>query len=124
MGITSHVLFRFLRIRIRDCERFILQPIFWDRSFLVDDFERCLLIPILWLRCLGIRNTGLINPAIWLAVLGVIDLLGRVESWGEVFEKVGLLDLLTVQLNDDGVIGVDDQGVKLRSLDNSGSWGS
>lgn len=37
-------------------------------------------------------------------------------------EKVGLLDLLAVQLDDGGVVWVDDQGVQLGGLDNSCLW--
>lgn len=68
-------------------------------------------------------DLGLINPGVRLLVLGVINLLGWVERRLEVLEKVGLLDLLTVQFDDGGVVGVDDQGVQLGGLDNSGSWG-
>jgi hypothetical protein len=82
------------------------------------------LIPILWLRRFWIRNSGLVNPGVWLAVLGIIDFLGWVKGWREILEKVNLLDLLAVQLDDGGVIGVDNQSVELGCLDDSCSWGS
>jgi hypothetical protein len=61
---------------------------------------------------------------IWLGILGVINLLGWVERGLEVLKKVGLLNLLTVQLDDNSVVGVDNQSVELGGLDNSGCWGS
>lgn len=108
---------------VRNRERLTLKPILGFGGSLIDNLERRILIPILRLGGLWVGDSGLINPGVWLGILRVINLLGGVESWLEVLEKIGLLDLLTIQLNDGSVVGVDDQGVELGGLDNTGRWG-
>ena len=108
---------------VRNGKGLIFQPVLWDGSLLVDNLEWRILIPVLWLLGLWVGNSDGVNPILRLLVFRIINLLGWVESGGEVLEKVGLLDLLAIQLNDGGVIRVDDEGVELSGLDNSGGGG-
>lgn len=102
----------------------VLEPVLGLLSLLVDDLEWCLLVPVLGLLGLGVGDFGLINPGVWLAVLLVVNLLRRVEGWGEVLKKAALLYLLAVLSDGKGVVGVDNEGVELRGLgDLSGRWG-
>jgi len=108
---------------VRNGKGLIFQPVLWDGSLLVDNLEWRILIPVLWLLGLWVWDSDGINPVFGLLVLGVVNLLRWVECGGEVLEEVSLLDLLAIQLNDGGVVGVDDQGVELGGLDNSSCWG-
>jgi len=109
---------------VRNGKGLVLQPVFWYGGFLIDNLEWRILIPVLGLLGLWVGDSDLFNPVFGLLVLGIINLLGWVERGLEVLEKVGFLDLLAVQLNDSCIVGVDDQGVELGGLDNSGGGGS
>lgn len=108
------------RLWVRDGSWLINKPVLGNSRVFVDNLEWRILIPVLWLSSLRISDSGLINPGIWLGVLRVINLLWWVECGSEVLKKVCLLDLLTVLLDNDGVVGVNNQGVKLRGLHDTG----
>jgi len=57
---------------------------------------------------LGISDHGLINPVSGLGILGVVNLLGRVDGRFEVFEKATLLLTLAINENFESIIGAWD----------------
>lgn len=114
---------RLLSLGVRNGERLIDEPVLGHSSLLIDNLEGRILIPILRLLSLRVGNARLVNPVVRLGVLGVVNLRGRVDSWGEVLEEAASLDLLTVLLNDKCVVWVDDEGVQLSSLDDAGRGG-
>lgn len=109
-----------LGLGVGDGEGLIDEPVSRLSGILIDNLVRGILIPVIGLLGIGVLNTGLINPVLGLLVLGVINLLGRVDRRSKVLEEAALLDLLAVDANGVGVVGVDCEGVELSSLDNLG----
>jgi hypothetical protein len=68
-----------LGLRVRDSGRLILEPVFGLGSLLVNNLEWCILIPVLGLLGLWVCNTSLINPVFRLLIVGVVNLLIRVD---------------------------------------------
>lgn len=93
------------------------KPVLRLSGLLVDNLERRILIPVLRLDGIGVSNASLVNPILGLGVLGVINLLGRVDRGSQVLEKATSLGLDTVLLNGEGVVGVNNESVQLGSLD-------
>ncbi len=83
--------FGLLGLRVWDHGGLVIKPVIWLGSFLVGNFERGVFIPIFGLLSLWIWDSGLINPVFWLGVLGIINLLLRVDRWCEVVKKVSFL---------------------------------
>lgn len=108
-----------LGLRVGDREGLIDQPILGHGSLLVDDLERCLLVPVLGLRGFRVGDTGFLNPVLRLLVLRVVDLLIGVDGRREVLQETTLLDLFAVPVDEEGVIGMDNERVELGSLDNA-----
>ncbi|GKT83306.1 hypothetical protein Ct61P_01156 [Colletotrichum tofieldiae] len=101
----------------------ILKPVLGLGGLLINNLEGRVLIPVLGLLGLGVGDAGLVNPVLRLGVLGVVNLLLRVDGGGEVLEKGAGLDLLAVLLDDEGVVGVDNEGVELGGLDDASGGG-
>src|SRR4051794_1630993 len=77
---------RLLSLRIRNACRFVIEPVIWFCSFLVDNLEWRILIPVLWLGSLGIRNPSLVNPVIRLLVFRIVDLGCWIDCGSEIFQ--------------------------------------
>ena len=107
---------RLLGLGVRNAGGFILKPVIRNGGILIHDLEGSFLIPVLGLLGFGVRDLGLVNPGGGLLVLGVVNLLGRVDRRVEVFEKVAVLDSLAVNQDLEGLVGPDDQSVKGSNL--------
>ena len=112
-----------LSLGVGDGGGLVDEPVLGDRSLLIDDLEGGVLIPILGLGSLGVGDAGLVDPVLRLGVVGVVNLLRRVDGRGEVLEEGAALDLNVVLLDSVGVVGVNDEGVELSALDNLGGGG-
>lgn len=116
--------FGLLSLGVRDAGRLVLQPVIGNGGILIDDLEGRLLIPVLGLLGFGVRDLGLIDPVSRLLVLGVVDLLGRVDRGVEVVNKGAVLDGLAVNEDLEGLVGPDDQGVEGGDLGGASGRGS
>jgi len=96
------------------------QPVFGLLGLLVHNLVWRILVPVLWLSGLGIGNTGIVDPALWLLVFGIVNLLVRVDRGGEFFEKAAGSLLHSVNVDGEGVIGVDNESVEGRGLGDAG----
>src|SRR5580765_390967 len=67
-----------------------------------------------WLNlgCVRVRNCGFVNPLCRFLVFRILDLLGRINWWLEIFKNATLLFALAVNENFVSVIGTE---VTLRS---------
>lgn len=110
-----------LGLGVGDGERLIDEPVLRLSSLLIDNLERSVLIPVLGLLGIGVSDAGLVNPGIGLGVLGVVNLLRRVDRGQEVLEQAASLDLLVVLLDDVCVVGVNNERVQLSGLDDASS---
>lgn len=108
--------FGLLSLGVRDGKSFILKPVFGLGSLLIDDLERRVLIPVLRLLSLRVGNAGLVNPVLRLLVVGVVNLLLRVDGRGELVEEATVADDVAAPLDGEGVVGLDNQGVELGGL--------
>lgn len=93
------------RTRIGDGVRLVIQPAFGLHSLLITDLIGGVLIPLLRLFGVGVRDLVLVNPILGLLVLGIVDLLRRVEGRLEVLEQATSLLALAVDENIVGVVG-------------------
>ncbi|KAI6761764.1 hypothetical protein HG531_002317 [Fusarium graminearum] len=112
-----------LSLGVRNGNGLLLEPVLRLGSLLVNDLEGGFLIPVLGLLGLRVRDTGLVNPVLGLLIIGVVNLGGGVDGRGEVLQEAASLDFLVVLLNGIGVVGVDDQSVKLCGLSDLGRRG-
>lgn len=97
---------------IRNCERFVLQPVIRFLSFLIWELIWLILVPIFRLSGLWVWNTGEFNPVFGLLVLGVINLLVWVYSRAEVLEKTAVLGGFIIDQDFEAVVRFNDEGVK------------
>jgi hypothetical protein len=87
-------LLRLLRVGIRDLLGLVVEPALGLRRLLVGDLVGSVLVPVLGLLRLRILDLLLVDPVLRLLVLGIINLLLRVDSRREVFkERAGRLAL-------------------------------
>lgn len=82
---------RKMHTRIRDSQRFVVEPTFRFLGILIENFIGCIFIPVVGFLGIGIRNTLGINPISGLLILRVVDLGGRIDRGREIFEKVATL---------------------------------
>jgi hypothetical protein len=76
------------RTRIRNGQRFIVEPTFRLHGILIENLIRFIFIPVLGLLGIGIRNTLGIHPIFGLHVFGIVNLGGRIDRRREILEKV------------------------------------
>lgn len=110
-----------LGLGVSDGQGLALEPALGLDSLLVKDLEGRILVPVLGLLGLGVGDAGLVDPVIGLGVLGVVNLLGGVHRRGKVLKEGASPDLIPILVDGVGVVGVDDEGVELRRLDNLGA---
>lgn len=107
----------FLSLGVRNREGLVNKPILGLLSLLINDLEGSILVPIIRLGGIGVGDSGFINPVLGLRILGVVNFLGRVDGRVEVLEEAPSLDLVVVLLDDIRVVRVNNESVKLSSLD-------
>jgi len=112
--------FGLLSLRVGNRGRLVLKPILRLCSFLVNNLKRRLFVPVLGLLGLRVSDAGLINPVLGLLVLGVVDLLLRVDRGAEVLEQCAVANRLAVDLDLEAIVGLNDQGVESGGLDDTG----
>jgi hypothetical protein len=115
-------IFRLLSLWVGNGGGLVLEPILRLGSFLIDNLERRLLIPVFRLLSLRISDAGLVNPVLRLLVLGVVNLLVRVDRGAKVLEQCAVADGLAINLNFKAVVGLHDKGVESSGLDDAGHW--
>lgn len=84
----------------------------------IGDHDRSILIPVVGLSSSDVVNFSFIDPRFGLEVLGVINLLRRVDSRVKVFQQATLPDGLVVDENLKGLIRAS-PGVSKRRLEHS-----
>lgn len=115
---------RLLGLGVGDDGRLLVKPVLGLLSLLVNNLVGRILIPVLRLRRLGVSDLGLVNPVLGLLVFGVIDLLGRVDSGREVLKEGAVADRVAVDLDLEGLVGLDNEGVESRRLGDAGRRGA
>ena len=103
--------FWLLSFRIWDHGRLVVKPIGRFGSFFVHNLERGVLIPVIWLLCIRIWDPGLINPILRLHIFRIFNLLFRIDRRGEFFEEATILHRLPIDLDHEGLVWLDDEGV-------------
>jgi hypothetical protein len=112
-----------LGLRVGDLERLVLEPVGGLLSLGVLNLEGSLLIPVSRLLCLGVRDLSLLNPVGGLLVFRVVNLVGGVDCGGEVLEERTGLERSAIDLELEGLIGADDEGVEGGLLADAGHGG-
>lgn len=115
--------FGLLGLGVRNGRGLILQPILRLLSLLINNLVGSILVPVLRLLGLRVGNLSLVNPVLGLAVVGVVNLLRRVDGGGEVLEEGAVADRLAVDLDLEGLVGLDNEGVEGRGLGDTGRRG-
>lgn len=114
--------FGLLGLRIGDGQWLILQPVFRLSGFLVDNLIGSLLIPVFRLGSFGVSDLDFVNPVTRLLVLGVVNLLGGVDSGSKVLQESTVLDVVAVNQDLEGLVGLDDEGVDGGGLLGARDW--
>mmetsp|Transcript_37211 Transcript_37211/g.120454 ORF Transcript_37211/g.120454 Transcript_37211/m.120454 type:complete len:678 (+) Transcript_37211:39-2072(+) len=109
---------RRLRRRVWDLKRLVGLPRVRPLRRRVLDQARRLLVPVVRLDRGGVGHLRLVDPVGGLGVVGVVDLLRRVDWGGErrLVEQRGRPDLLAVDEDLDLALGRDDRRVQVRLL--------
>lgn len=113
-----------LGLRVRDSGGLVLEPVVRLGGSLVNNLEWSVLVPVLWLGSLRVGHLSLFDPGGGLLVLGVVNLLLRVDRGGEVLEEGTGLDRLAVDLNLKRLVGVDNERVERALLGDARHGGS
>jgi hypothetical protein len=108
---------------VRNASRLVIQPVGRLLSLLIGDLEGSLLIPVIRLGGLGVGNLDLVNPVGGLLVLGVVNLLLRVDGGSEVLQEAARLDRLAIDEDLKGLVRLDDQSVEGGDLGGTGDGG-
>lgn len=101
---------------VGNADGLILEPVIRLGGLLVHNLKRRILVPIIRLRRLGVGDLGLVNPVGGLLILGVIDLLLRVDWRAEVLMEGAVLDSIAINQDLEGLVGLDDQSVEAGGL--------
>lgn len=85
-------------------------PNLFSTHFSVDNKSRRILVPVLRLDGLRVDDLGLVDPGLRLEVLGIVDLLRRVDGGLEVLEEGSGLGRDVVNEDLEGVVGAGRTG--------------
>ena len=108
-----------LSLRVGNGLGLVFKPVFGLRGFFVNDLEGCILVPVVRLLGIGIRDAGLINPILRFLVVWVFNLLRGVNRRGEVFMEGSVADGLSIDLDLEALVGLDNERVEGGGLDDA-----
>lgn len=91
---------------------FVLEPVLGFNGILIRDGVRCIFVPVVRLLGVGIGNLGIVDPVGGFFVLGIVDFGGRVDGRIEILKKRATRDLLVINEDLEGLVGVDDECIE------------
>lgn len=117
-------LLRLLSLGVGNKLRLVLEPVIGFNGILIRDGVRSIFVPVVWLLGVGIGNLVFVDPVSGLLVLGIVDFGGRVDGRIEFLKKRATRDLLVINEDLEGLVGVDDEGIEHSALVNCwhGCW--